>query len=230
VESERFDNLVRGAFEHASRRRVVRVGIGALAASVLTTLGLTLGDVKARKKKKKKKKGVPPATCPADLPVSCGTGCCPNAYPKCCLANFGANGGLIVDSTPGDSTCNPSSFNCCSAAQGGGSCGGQFPQCCPATTQRPFGSCAEATATCCPSTAGGGACEADFPKCCPGGDADELNFFSRCCRATEACCVVTADCPAGQTCSGNCCRVPPALLREARSGDAAVPRAGIPAR
>jgi hypothetical protein len=236
VESERFDDLVRGAFEHASRRRVVRVGIGALAASGLTTLGLTSGDMEAKKKgkKKKKKKGTPPTTCPANLPVTCGTGCCPNEYSLCCVGNLGSQGGgglqAVALEAAGDSTCNPPSFTCCPVEQGGGSCGGNFPKCCPATTQRPFGLCTESDATCCPSTAGGSACPAERPKCCPGGyQGQNINQYSECCLASEACCQATTDCQgAGEVCSGNCCRVPPA--REPSTRSASVPRSGIAAR
>ncbi len=236
MESDKFDNLVRGAFDGGSRRSVVRVGIGALAASALVTLGLRAEDADAKKKKgkkKKKKKGVPPATCPANLPVTCGTGCCPTAFSKCCVGNFGEQGfggGLVtVLRAAGDSTCNPPSFNCCPVEQGGGSCGGNFPKCCPATTQEPFGLCTESNATCCPSSAGGGACPADHPKCCPSGfNGQEVNQFSRCCLTSEACCQVDTDCPPGQECDGNCCQE--AVPRAPSARSASVPRSGIPAR
>lgn len=235
MESDKFDNLVRGAFEGASRRSVVRVGIGSLAASALVTLGLRAEDANAKGgkkgKKKKKKKGVTPTTCPTNLPVTCGTGCCPNEYSKCCVGSFGQQGfgGLAVLRAAGDSTCNPPSFNCCPVEQGGGSCGGTDPKCCPATTQAPFGSCTRSDATCCPSTAGGESCPVEAPKCCPSGFFGEnVNRFSRCCLASQSCCQVTSDCPPGQVCDENCCQAPIMRARNARS--VGVPRSGIAAR
>ncbi len=233
MESKRFDDLVRGAFESATRRSVMRISLGALAASALTALGAP-SEAEAKmgkkgKKRKKKKTPVVPATCPADLPVTCGNGCCPNAFSKCCLENFGQPqlGGMLARAA-GDSTCNPPSFNCCSADQGGGSCGGRFPKCCPATTQQPFGTCTEANATCCPSSAGGNSCEADRPKCCPGGGPESPNRFSACCLESQACCVANTDCPGGQTCNGNCCGV--AVLKAAPARNVTSPRAGFRAR
>ncbi|MGH2615124.1 MAG: hypothetical protein ACRDJC_07790 [Thermomicrobiales bacterium] len=56
MDSDTFDALIRGITNRSSRRGVVRVGIGALAAAVLATHGLGDEDAAAKKKKKKPKK------------------------------------------------------------------------------------------------------------------------------------------------------------------------------
>lgn len=255
MESERFDDLVRGAFERASRRRVVRGSLGAVAAGLLAGLGSTsIAEGKGKKKRKKGKEQQPTdtiapappsppvaaATCPADLPVTCGRGCCPSTFPKCCTERFGAQAVAVAQEfrlasrTASDTSCNPASFNCCPAELGGGSCGGRLPQCCPPTERQPFGTCTEADATCCPVSVGGGSCPVDFPRCCPGGGVKSL-FISApatsavCCQANQDCCLVDDDCPDGQSCNGNCCQTPE-IARRAPSRAAESPRAGIPAR
>ncbi len=211
MESHQFDGLVRRAFADSSRRGAIRVGIGALAASALAAMGLE-AEAKKKKKKKKKKK-TPVAVCPADLPITCGDGCCPSAYPLCCLANFGFGGGAFINSVPGESTCNPASFTCCPADQGGGSCGGERPKCCPATAQAPFGICARADDVCCTTEQGGFSCPADQPVCCLENPNDIFDGRN-CCPAGSSCCQVAADCPGGVgPCVNGCC--PAAAPREA---------------
>ena len=247
MESERFDDLVRGAFERASRRRVVRVSLGALAASLLVGRGLTGESVAKGKKGKKKRKGqqptdtiapgpssppAPAATCPADAPLTCGTGCCPTTFPKCCVERFGiAPNVRLAARTASDVSCNPESFTCCPADLGGGSCGGCLPQCCPPTEREPFGVCAAGDATCCPVSVGGGACPADSPKCCPGGGVKRVDIAppAACCQANQDCCLTDDDCPDGQTCNGSCC-IAPTFASRAPSRAMTAPRAGIPAR
>jgi hypothetical protein len=244
VESEKFDRLVRGAFAGASRRGVVRVGVGALAASALATLGLTSDDAGAKKKKKKKKticvctssdastcttqtlkknqanstlssnpcaysgacvagQSGCPAQCTGDTPVTCGEGCCPSNFSKCCSA-------FLDSSAPaGTLTCNPNDFNCCLASQGGGSCGGDHPVCCGPTQQNPFGTCTPTGGTCCTTEQGGGECHPEFPVCCliDPADLDSGN----CCPAGSSCCQDDADCGGapGSCDPFNCCVVGP---------------------
>lgn len=236
MDSDTFDDLVRGAFASSSRRGALRVGVGGLAASMLTAIGLSTDSAEAKKKKKKKKKKKPVvATCPPDLPLVCGDGCCPSAYPLCCLASFGFGGGgaVVAVSTPDESTCNPASFTCCPADQGGDACGGRFPKCCPATAQAPFGTCTLSDAVCCTTEQGGFSCPADEPVCClnePG------NIFGgrNCCPTGSTCCQADADCPGGGagSCVDGCCAVGPreAGRNSGRGRQVGVERLHMPAR
>ncbi len=189
MESKKFDILVRDTFEVASRRSVVQVGVGALAASALVTLGLRSHDAEAKNKKKKKR-------CKGNRPVKCGKGCCQSNFSQCC--------GDASD--PANSrTCNPTDFTCCPLADGGGSCPTFQSQCCPPTEFEPFGSCAGDTATCCTTEQGGGACPEDRPVCC----------ILDCCEDGATCCGPDGACPDGFVCEldgeeGFCC-VPEAL-------------------
>jgi hypothetical protein len=220
VESEKFDELVRGAFADATRRGVVRVGIGALAASAIASLGLTSDDAEAKKKKKKKKKKTttttpPPPRCQGTTPVTCGDGCCPSQYPLCCA---GAN--------PTGGTCNPSGATCCPLESGGGACGGPFPKCCPATQGFPFGSCARTSSNCCPPESNLDWCGTEFSKCCK----------EDCCFPDEPCCGPGGSCPAGRTClsdeEGGCCVLVAlqAERRASRHNREGSERLGIPAQ
>jgi hypothetical protein len=65
----------------------------------------------------------------------------------------------------------------------GGTCSGDTPQCCPATTQDPEGFCTFADDTCCTSAEGGGSCPPDQPKCCPPTEQDPLGF----CTSGDTC-------------------------------------------
>lgn len=183
MESERFDELIRTTFSGASRRGVLGVGIGAVAATALAILGHDPSAVDAKKNKKKR--------CPSNRPIKCGNGCCPSNFSKCC-----DNAAAPVNSF----TCNPSDFTCCPIEEGGGSCDPERPQCCPATDQDPFGSCAAADDTCCPSEQGGGSCSADEPICC--GQIE-------CCEEGQSCCGPDGECPPGTVCEsgeeGGCC-------------------------
>jgi hypothetical protein len=85
VDGNQFDEFVRRALEDASRRGVLRRGLGAVVASAAAAWGLRTVDSAAAKKKKRKKakkKGVPkraptvPPGCPAGT-QSCGAACCP---------------------------------------------------------------------------------------------------------------------------------------------------------
>ena len=246
MESSKFDNLVRGAANGASRRGVVRVGIGALAASALATMGLRSEDAGAKKKKKpvcnctssdpatcttqKLGKGARnnllnsnpcayngsctagvsgcPATCTGDRPVTCGDGCCPADFSKCCTD---------VENPVFTNTCNPTSYTCCPANAGGGSCPPDEPKCCPVTQQGPFGNCVEATDVCCTTATGGGACSAAFPVCCliDPTDPDSGN----CCPTGSKCCQVDDDCDGTDVCgSDDCCEAAAAPRSAERSG------------
>jgi hypothetical protein len=206
MDSDRFDALIRGIGEGASRRGVVRAGIGAMALTALVTLGLRIDDTEAkgRKKKKKKKrkknKGVATATCSGARPITCGSGCCPPNLPKCCQDLFFA-------ASP--DTCNPNSLNCC--PNGLGSCGPEFTKCCPATAQDPNGACTNTGGTCCPTALGGLPCDAPFSVCCLDDPADLESGY--CCGTGETCCQKDPDCETGEECDFGCCV--PTVMREA---------------
>lgn len=195
MESEQFDRLVRGA-AGASRRGVLRAGIGAVAATALVAIGVGPTGTDARRRRRKRlvclngqtlqvgnrkrflrrgaTKGAceppspppPPATCPANRPVTCGDGCCPTEYSLCCEE---------TTSSTDTHSCNPPASNCCPASQGGGSCPaeffgiGLFPTatvCCPATEQTPRGWCGEEGGDCCTTEEGGFSCPPGG-ECCP---------------------------------------------------------------
>jgi hypothetical protein len=191
MESERFDELIRGAFAGATRRGVVRVGAGALAASALATFGRGSSEVDARKKKKRKKK----KRCSGNRPVKCGNGCCPSNFSQCC-----ENASEPVNPF----TCNPSDFTCCSLEDGGGSCPPFSPQCCPPTIIDPFGTCALETDVCCTSETGSTFCPEDLPVCCLIDPEDP--FSGNCCAEGETCCLDDEDCEGTDICADfNCC-------------------------
>jgi hypothetical protein len=188
VESEKFDALIRQTYAAATRRGVVRVGLGALAASALGTLGPVL-DADAKKKKKHKKK-----RCKGERPVKCGNGCCPSVFSQCC-----------EDATEPTNffTCNPADFTCCPVEDGGGSCPSFLPQCCPPTIFDPFGTCALETDVCCTSDTGSGTCPQEFPVCCLIDPEDPES--GNCCGAGQTCCQIDDDCQGTDVCDSNCC-------------------------
>src|SRR5687768_3412319 len=152
MDSERFDRLIRTIEGEASRRGVVRAGLGVLAAAAVAAVGLRAADdatagnkhrakrrkqARAQKKKKKVKiipgppgpqgppgLAAPVQTCSGARPITCGGGCCQSTHPLCCDSTGDTSG----------KSCHPSGngFQCCPLALGGGACGGAFPKCCPA--------------------------------------------------------------------------------------------------
>lgn len=188
VDGDAFDSVVRDAVSAGSRRQVVRTGLGGLG---LASLGLlTAGSEGAEAKKKRRKKKKKKQRCTSDRPVACGNGCCPSQYPQCCESASNPN----PDTR---NSCNPPTFTCCTAADGGGSCPTDT-KCCPPTAMvgNEFGSCAPKTGTvCCPANTLFDWCPSDLPTCC---DAD-------CCAADETCCDAGGNCPDGFECLGSCC-------------------------
>src|SRR5688572_16721543 len=117
MDGEKFDEFVCRALGQASRRGVVRAGVGAAFTSVLAMLSLSaVHDAEAKKKGKKKKRKVKtsPAPPPSPLPspvcpgqVSCSPdGCCD----QCCLPLTG---------TENEARCAGSQDQCCDAEDGG---------------------------------------------------------------------------------------------------------------
>lgn len=137
MDGERFDAVLRRAVGDGSRRGILRIGVGALAASALGFAALSEHDdvIAKRKKKKKKKK---PQQCTADRPITCGTGCCTSNFPTCCDDPIDTSGKV----------CAPSNSTCCPAAQGGGFCGQGF-SCCPPISIFPVGYCCATGSQCC---------------------------------------------------------------------------------
>jgi hypothetical protein len=114
----------------------------------------------------------------------------------------------------------------------GGTCAGDTPQCCPATTQDPSGVCAGVGADCCSSTEGGGWCE-DYPdepdyvpKCCPPTEQFQNGL---CADFDETCCLSSKGgfiCPPGQACCANNddCTVPDTVCS---ANNCCEPNAGV---
>lgn len=135
----------------------------------------------------------PPVTCTANRPVTCGDGCCPNNFSVCCDTNW--------STSPSGKGCNPNGYTCCDlATQGGDSCGGDYPKCCPVTDQSPFTNCAPATAVCCDSDHGGYWCPTNSDCCPPAkgytyGDCAYAAFGEHCCGPNSGgLCDVDEDC------------------------------------
>lgn len=258
VDSNMFDTLVRQAVSGRSRRGLVRGGMAALAASILGKPEQSSANGRQEKPIGRKRRLIcfrgetlvvrrrarffrqgatkgpcpdaPAETCPANLPITCGDGCCPNEFPKCCAARLGQNPGSVGRATV-PSTCNPQDFNCCPVEQGGGSCGGSSPQCCPPSKSQPFGVCVPTDFTCCPVALGGGACFPEAPVCCPG-DSLQGGTLKFCCRPGETCCDATGACPEGFFCSGGpggCCQ-PPVEALAASARQSSSPRFHMPAQ
>jgi hypothetical protein len=213
---------------------VTRIGVGALAAAALATLGVSADDAEGKNKKrnvckctssdptscvnKKKKKnkvnrflnnnpcaykgkcqagvsGCATPQCTGDTPVTCGEGCCPSTFSKCCLAD-------IADFAPGTQTCNPTSFTCCPAELGGGSCDPGSPTCCPPTRTSRFGTCADPDEKCCTAEQGGGTCQSN-ETCCPP-NPNNPGDSGVCCPAGQACCINGgAPCATGTVCNAD---------------------------
>jgi hypothetical protein len=187
LDGDAFDSLSRNVVSGASRRDLVRISLGGLGLAGLGLLITGGDDVDAKKRRKKKKKK---ARCKSDRPVVCGEGCCPSQYPQCCESASNPNQATRY-------TCNPPSYTCCSAAEGGGSCPTDA-KCCPPTAMpgNEFGSCApKAEAVCCPANTLYDWCQTDFPVCCN----------EDCCLADETCCDAQGSCPDGFECLGDCC-------------------------
>src|SRR5262249_50752011 len=158
-----------------SRRGILRGGIGALAVSALTTLGLNAtSEVQAKHKgpkhKKGHKKGKPKpqgcltvggrATCPGNLvcchpQFSTGGGCAPSNAPVCCVASgFAHPLGATCCSDPSSGSggvCESPDHPHCCAAPLSGCCQAGFPVCCPDPILG-GGYCCPAGATCCPES------------------------------------------------------------------------------
>jgi hypothetical protein len=185
LDGNAFDSVVREAVSGTSRRGLVRAGLGGLGLSGLGLLMAKNDGAASSKKRRKKKK-----RCKSDRPVKCGGGCCPSQYPQCCESA----------SNPDPSTrysCNPTSYTCCSTADGGGSCPTDT-KCCPPTAMvgNEFGSCApKADSVCCPANTLYDWCPTDLPICCN----------QDCCADGEACCDAEGNCPDGFECVGDCC-------------------------
>ena len=225
MESEAFDRLVRVIEGEASRRGVVRAGIGALLGAAGAAAGLGpageaaartrqrgKGRKKARAQKKKKKQALVPGPPgpqgpagppgPPAAPRTCTAPQPVTCGTGCCPAHLPL--GCESDVNPEGKSCNPSGngWHCCGLAHGGDACGGNFPQCCPVTKQAPFGNCAGATDKCCPTTHGGFDCPADL-ECCPSPASGP--DVQRCCADVDKCCVTNFDCVQPETCENGCC-------------------------
>jgi hypothetical protein len=138
MDGERFDAVLRRAVGDGSRRGILRIGIGALAASALGLGGLSAIEDAIAKNKHKKKKKKKPQQCTADRPVICGDGCCGGSFPQCCDDPVETSGKL----------CAPSNATCCPVSQGGSWCGAGFT-CCPITSDFPAGHCCPTGHQCC---------------------------------------------------------------------------------
>lgn len=161
MDRERFDDLARRLATARTRRKVMRLGAGALLGITSLSaagLGRDLAVVEAKKKKVKKT-------------TICHDGRTIKVATKTLKSHL-AHGDTI-------------GFTNCS---GGRCCSPSSPTCCPATTQDPGGSCAPKDQTCCKSEEGGSSCPKEFPKCCLitlGEGCCELG--QDCCNTSEDC-------------------------------------------
>lgn len=206
MESRKFDDLARGTVTDSSRRGVLRVGFGALAASALATLGPRADDADAKKKKKKKKTI---CNCTSSDPLTCST-----QKTKKNKAND------ILNSNPCaySGSCQAGLSGCpaqCAADRpvvcGEGCCPAEFSKCCDDVENPLFTkTCNPTSFTCCPASAGGGSCDPEFPQCCPLTTQDPE--FGHCTEATSICCTSETG---GNSCLADfpvCCLIDPADL------------------
>ncbi len=188
MDADRFDGLTRALRATPTRRLTLRaLTVLGMAAIIGADEAATRLKRKDNKKKDKKKKDKKKKRCRSEFPLFCpGLGCCPGYLPTCC---------------PGG--CAKPGYACCSAAQGGGSCGPDTPQCCGPTSKFPQGYCV-ANGTLCCSPAKGGSCPVDVPVCCPAGTGPQNGPNPGCCQADfPICCPKESNACAPE--GGSCC-------------------------
>src|SRR5687768_10783311 len=119
MDDDRFDGLARALRATPTRRSTLRA---LTVLSVAAILGPDEAAARLKRKDGKKKDGKKKddnkkKRCRSEFPRYCpGLGCCPGHMSQCC-----PNG------------CAKPGYRCCSAAQGGGSCHPDTPQCCGPT-------------------------------------------------------------------------------------------------
>jgi hypothetical protein len=200
VDGEKFDELIGRTLGQASRRGVVRVGIGAVFTSALALLSLSAEHDAAAKKKGKKKKRKKVTTSPPPQPSRLPSPVCPGQVlctpegccDQCCLP---------LEGTVDEGRCAGAEDQCCAAEDGGGFCAG-VDTCCPMTEQFPGGTCRTEGGSCCDADHGGGTCDEGF-ACCPNDLIAENG--SGCCENIGACCLNDGNCSAPETCVEGCC-------------------------
>jgi hypothetical protein len=130
MDERRFDALVASmATNGLPRRAALRGAIGGGLGLALG--GLAIAETGARKKGKKKKKDrCPPGT--RKCTINTSGRCCATS---CCL--------FILEPPGGQTFCRFADEVCCSAQDGGGSCGPDYPYCCGPTDEDPEGFCGE---------------------------------------------------------------------------------------
>jgi hypothetical protein len=186
MDAERFDTLARALRASSSRRLTLR-GLTALGLTAVLYRDQAEATKRHRKKKDKKDDNKNKRRCASEFPVFCpGLGCCRGDMRTCCPAG-----------------CAPAGYRCCTAAQGGGSCPPEAPQCCGPTPQSPQGTCVQSGTLCCAS-ANGGSCPADTPVCCPAGTGPQTGARPGCCEANfPLCCPAESNACAPE--GGSCC-------------------------
>jgi hypothetical protein len=200
VDNKLFDAMVRGAVGAASRRGVLRIGIGTVAASALGVRGLNAEQFAHARKKKKRRKKRDRCRLLRGQSIgrfACGDGCCLRDRQVCC----------DDPSDPSGKSCFPRDSVCCPAALGGGACN-EGHQCCSPAAGAPQASCANLSQGqhCCPPNSGG-ACEATF-ECCPSAFTNDEN--RGCCQEGSPCCNDDDDCfdlvgDPDAVCADGCC-------------------------
>ena len=203
-----FDVLVARSFGDASRRRLLRGGLGALTVAGLGLAGLsTIEDTQAAKRGRRGRRGkrgkrgpVGPSgsdgadgqtvTCASGQTI-CGPGCCSSSYPVCCDYPPSAIG----------VSCNEASNTCCGTGFSNKRNGGACPtgvDCCHATSDCALGS--ECESGCCAVQCSvlGESCSTKF-DCC----THEYGVEGALCQA-NTCVSCSGD---QETCSGDtdCC-------------------------
>jgi hypothetical protein len=141
VDDRRFDALIASVARDGLPRRTALKGVaGAAVGLSLARLGLAGGDVEAKNKRRKKRRKKNTNRCPRGTQrcnINGPNRCCGT---ECCL--------FVNEPAGGETFCRSAADVCCTAAQGGGSCGPDFPYCCPPTGDDPEGSCGEIPEDC----------------------------------------------------------------------------------
>jgi hypothetical protein len=167
MDGEKFDAMLRDAVSVASRRKILKTGISALAMSALGIFGRGgAHDARAKNQKRKNKRKHKGVRCRhlrghSGGWFACGDGCCLKGHRVCC-ADL---------SDPSGKSCFPHGSVCCPAEFGGGACD-EGHHCCPPSCSN------EANNRCCPE---GQKCCNDAAECTDPGARCELG----CCIAQQ---------------------------------------------
>ena len=238
MDADKFDALMHQVLDDASRRGVIRAGIGALSALALMIIELGGGNDAAADSGRCKKRCGECQRCEkgkcrrTSRGKRCKSGKCrPKGNGTPCACGTCQSGFCALTPPTSPPTCPPERPAAC---PNGGCCPSAFPLCCPASPRTTGATCNAAGRTCCPEERGGGSCGSNRPQCCPPTDQAPAGSCARstdiCCTSAQgalscpagsACCTTNAECtglmPTGQTCQSGCCAVVAPGVRSASS-------------